>query len=543
MRNKSVLVILVALLCSGILLGVPLNLASEAFDVIRFSACPMYGHDNMHTGQSPLSGPQTTPVTKWVFEVPDSAGDRVMSPPVIDSDGTIYVCAMKNLYAINPDGTTKWTFPIYWGSTYGIAVADGAIYLIHTEQTTANGAVSAINPDGSQKWIITFPNRIPRTAVVLGRDGTIYTLFSVDTSPFDGILYAIAPDGALRWETSLLGYSPYNSTPAISSNGNIYLGGAQLFHVFNSPDGNGLAAIPVSNAGSPAIGPDGTIYTCTGKFTLLALNPGDLARKWSFEAESSEEATPSPMPAIGSDGIIYVACHGLYAIGADGTKKWTAAAGEFFLSPPAIGVDGTVYVGSESGRVFAVGPDGTVQWSVRVGFGKITGVVIGADNSLYVSSTDRRIYALASPVTPTPTPNPSPTPAPLLLHFFIGNPAYFVGTSPKQMDTAPVIVESRTFLPIRYVAQELGFNVDWLAGEQKVTISSPGFTLQLWIGKNTAMVAGKYTVIDASNPNVMPFIQPPGRTMMPLRFIAENLGCQVDWLPETKEVQITYPAP
>jgi hypothetical protein len=82
-----------------------------------------------------------------------------------------------------------------------------------------------------------------------------------------------------------------------------------------------------------------------------------------------------------------------------------------------------------------------------------------------------------------------------------------------------------------------------LAGEQRVVISIPEFTLQLWIGKNTAMVQGRYTVIDSSNPNVMPFIQPPGRTMMPLRFIAENLGRQVDWLPETSEVQVTYPAP
>jgi hypothetical protein len=45
------------------------------------------------------------------------------------------------------------------------------------------------------------------------------------------------------------------------------------------------------------------------------------------------------------------------------------------------------------------------------------------------------------------------------------------------------------------------------------------------------------------NSNVAPFIQPLGRTTMPLRFIAENLNCKVDWLPETYDVLVTYPTP
>ncbi|MBC7195279.1 MAG: copper amine oxidase N-terminal domain-containing protein, partial [Caldisericia bacterium] len=45
--------------------------------------------------------------------------------------------------------------------------------------------------------------------------------------------------------------------------------------------------------------------------------------------------------------------------------------------------------------------------------------------------------------------------------------------------------------------------------------------------------------IDPSNPNVKPLII-SGRTMLPIRFIAENLGCKVDWDPNLKEVKITY---
>jgi N-acetylneuraminic acid mutarotase len=131
---------------------------------------------------------------------------------------------------------------------------------------------------------------------------------------------------------------------------------------------------------------------------------------------------------------------------------------------------------------------------------------------------------------------------PLVLRFFVGETNYFVGTHPKTMDTAPVIVESRTFLPIRYVVEELGAVVDWYASDQKVTIEFGSKTIELWIGKNYASVNGSNLLIDPDNPDVAPFIQDPGRTMMPLRFIAENLGCKVDWLSPA-EARITYPAP
>ena len=109
------------------------------------------------------------------------------------------------------------------------------------------------------------------------------------------------------------------------------------------------------------------------------------------------------------------------------------------------------------------------------------------------------------------------------------------------MDVAPIIREGRTLLPIRYVAEALGAEVGWNGKEQKVTITFKGTTIELWIGKNTARVNGEYKLIDPTNPNVRPIVIPPGRTMLPIRFIAENLGCKVDWDPKLREVKITYP--
>ncbi|RLD15752.1 MAG: hypothetical protein DRI22_02075 [Caldiserica bacterium] len=143
------------------------------------------------------------------------------------------------------------------------------------------------------------------------------------------------------------------------------------------------------------------------------------------------------------------------------------------------------------------------------------------------------------------TPNESPPPPPpieqIIIRLYIGKTYYYVNDELLEMDVAPIIREGRTLLPIRYVAEALGATVGWNGEEQKVTITFKGTTIELWIGKNTAKVNGEYKLIDPTNPNVKPIIIPPGRTMLPIRFIAENLGCKVDWDPNLREVKITYP--
>jgi len=129
----------------------------------------------------------------------------------------------------------------------------------------------------------------------------------------------------------------------------------------------------------------------------------------------------------------------------------------------------------------------------------------------------------------------------IILRFYIGKTIYYQNDEMKNMDVAPMILEGRTLLPIRYVAEALGATVGWNAKEEKVTISFKGTVIELWIGKNLATVNGEYKLIDPTNPNVKPIVIPPGRTMLPIRFIAENLGCKVDWNAELKEVKITYP--
>ncbi len=122
----------------------------------------------------------------------------------------------------------------------------------------------------------------------------------------------------------------------------------------------------------------------------------------------------------------------------------------------------------------------------------------------------------------------------------IGQTAYRVNDEIHQMDTAPVTREGRTMLPVRCVAESLGANVAWDEASKKVTVALGDKVIELRIEKNKAMVNGREVMIDPDNPLVMPYTVPPGRTMLPVRFISENLGCQVEWDPATQEARLIY---
>lgn len=127
------------------------------------------------------------------------------------------------------------------------------------------------------------------------------------------------------------------------------------------------------------------------------------------------------------------------------------------------------------------------------------------------------------------------------MKFYIGSTDYYVNGSLKSMDQAPIIMETRTVLPIRFVADALGATVAWDDAQRKVTITGTK-TIELWIDNPWAKVNGVSVLIDPDNQKVRPIIMmPAGRTMMPLRFITETLGCQVEWNGAIQEVLIKYP--
>ena len=100
-------------------------------------------------------------------------------------------------------------------------------------------------------------------------------------------------------------------------------------------------------------------------------------------------------------------------------------------------------------------------------------------------------------------------------------------------DVAPVIVNDRTMLPIRFIAEALGATVGWDKATKTATIELGEISIAIVIGEGFATVNGEVVELDSPS-----FIE-DSRTFLPIRFVTENLGAKVEWNSSDKTVTIT----
>lgn len=92
--------------------------------------------------------------------------------------------------------------------------------------------------------------------------------------------------------------------------------------------------------------------------------------------------------------------------------------------------------------------------------------------------------------------------------------------------------ENRTIVPIRFVAEALGYAVTWDAGSRTVTLTKGASAMQLQIDSTSATVNGASKTLDAAARIEK------DRTFVPLRFVAENFGASVEWVQASMTVII-----
>jgi len=128
----------------------------------------------------------------------------------------------------------------------------------------------------------------------------------------------------------------------------------------------------------------------------IVVRPKDTLRIWRYQIKTGAPELNYSSPAIGSDGTVYVGSQDnhLYAVNSNGTLKWSFLTGGVVRSSPAIGADGTVYVGSYDNRLYALNPDGTVKWSYATGGNISSSPSLAADGTIIFGSNDEKIYAL-----------------------------------------------------------------------------------------------------------------------------------------------------
>lgn len=118
----------------------------------------------------------------------------------------------------------------------------------------------------------------------------------------------------------------------------------------------------------------------------------------------------------------------------------------------------------------------------------------------------------------------------------IGQTAATVDGRPYTLDAPPCVDSKagRTLVPVRFVGEALGARADWNPETQQVTIKDSEREIVLTPGSVKVLVDGRATSIDGA-----PEILSSGRTFVPLRFVSETLGANVDYDTATGQITIT----
>lgn len=104
---------------------------------------------------------------------------------------------------------------------------------------------------------------------------------------------------------------------------------------------------------------------------------------------------------------------------------------------------------------------------------------------------------------------------------------------PSENQMPPIIFENRTLVPVREVFEKLGGTVEWDAEARKVTVRMDKRTIELTIDNNVAIVDGSEVSLD------VPAKVMNSKTLVPVRFISENAGLNVEWDNDTHTVTVT----
>ena len=108
-----------------------------------------------------------------------------------------------------------------------------------------------------------------------------------------------------------------------------------------------------------------------------------------------------------------------------------------------------------------------------------------------------------------------------------------VNGSPVVFDESPVILNGRTMVPMRAIFEALETPVNWEVGKQTATATKGKTTNSVTIGSQQAVINGREKLLDAPAQLIN------NRTLVPVRFISESLGAEVDWVISTQTVMIS----
>jgi len=272
-------------------------------------SCPAIGDDDtvyVGSGDEYFYAINPNGTLKWRFKT----GDVIKGPPSIADDGTVYIGSFDDyLYAFYPNnGTMKWKLEGMGTNTNPSIADDGTIY-------NGNEYFYAINPNGTLKWSFDMGTKrsIHQSSPAISADGTIYVGTGIDSTK-GGEIIAVNPDGTEKWRSNIIANNWISSSPAIGEDGTVYIGSSSddggvsygYLHAFGPVESNSPPETPTIS------GEANGIVREDYEYKLRVVDPdnnpisfyidwGDGFKEWTPERASGEKIRCKAKDTLGEE--------------------------------------------------------------------------------------------------------------------------------------------------------------------------------------------------------------------------------------------------
>lgn len=290
----------------------------------------------------------------WAF----TPGSDTLSGIALAPNGAVHFAATDGIYALSPKGKLFWKSPLPSGPVIATPTLSptGTLYA-----AAQSGKLFALDSSGNLTWQSDATQHKFFTSPAFGAGDALYV-----TDDYTDI-FAFAPStgSSLTWKQMTFS--------ATGSRDDILLGNN------NPPYGSG----PGEWRSSPVIDLDDTIYLAHQQWLYRLNQHGDVL--WFVQLPSS----PLGFPAIGRDGMVYVAGYGpplLFAIGPEGNQRWALRTSHRLQGSPAVDNAGVLYF-CDSDFLKAVFPDSQSKWYVQAECN--SSLALAEDGTIYLGMNSR----------------------------------------------------------------------------------------------------------------------------------------------------------
>ncbi len=357
----------------------------------------MAGYDAQNSGQSPYNGINTLKVL-W------SKSLALISSPIIDEEGNIYVVNGNTISSFYNNGTSRWNFGAWMLA--GIALYND--YIIAPEP---GNKLTIVNKTTGKEVSSNIWQLSSAFTPIVDSEGNIYVSHeypyngpgSVSGSHWVGVASynndTTSPSYGYAFSASLIKLSKNPSygkpgtlsAPVLDKLGNVWVNTIEGIIGANIESGSNI--FKISNAGTsgrPVVGDNNVVYCFGNNNVIFALNAGGII--WNTTVPDGI----GKVLAIDNENNV------LYTVNAKGMvykiDSLTGNISEFYnieatvSSAIMIGANGTLYLGDDKGTFWIIGSDGKLLDSCNFGsaivgmpaMDKTGNIYIGTKNTFYV---------------------------------------------------------------------------------------------------------------------------------------------------------------